>query len=245
MQIYYGAGVAVFLLIIIIPTVFFMVYKEPTCFDGKQNQEETGVDKGGPCKLLDENTLEPLKILWARAFSVREGTYSAVAYIENPNPKSGIESMTYQFKLYNEGNILIAERFGRVPILPGRVMPILEAGINTGKRKVVRAFFQFIDREVWVEMSDPTEELEIYDEAISNTDSAPRIDAKIKNTGVGDKNEIVLIATVFDSVGNAFATSRTFVENIKPEEEKIISFTWPKPFVLEAARIDISPLMVP
>lgn len=242
---YYGAGVAAFLLLIFVPIAIVLIHEDPTCFDGKQNQEETGIDKGGPCKLLDEMAQQPLSVLWARAFGVRDGVYSAVAYVENPNPNSGIKSMTYQFKLYSERNILLAERFGRVPILPGKIIPILETNIKTGNRKVVRAFFQFLGREVWIEMYDPTKELEIYDETLSNLDSTPRIDAKIKNAGVGEKNEVVLIATVFDTVGNAFATSRTFVENIKPGEEQPIAFTWPEPFALSAARIDIIPLMVP
>ncbi len=244
-QMYYGAGVVAFLLLIIVPTTLIILHEDPTCFDGKQNQKETAIDKGGPCKLLNENTLDPLSVEWARSFAVRDGVYNAVAYVENSNPKSGIESMTYQFKLYSERNVLIAERFGRVAVLPGRVMPILEANIGTGNRKVVRTFFQLLDKEIWVQMYDPTSELNITDEVVLDVESKPHVDALITNAGVVEKKDIVLIATVFDSLGNAFATSRTFVENIKPEEVKAISFIWSEPFATTAARIDISPLMVP
>ncbi len=244
-QMYYGIGVAVFLLLIIIPTLYFSLHKEPTCFDGKQNQGEISIDKGGPCKLLDERTQQPLSVLWTRSFEIRDGVYSALTYIENPNPKSGIELMTYQFKLYDERGVLLAERFGRVPILPGRVVPILETNIDVGNRKVVRTIFQFLDDEVWIEMQDPTKELKVVDSMLSNEDTTPRIDATLKNRGVSTKGQVILIATVFDTVGNAFAASRTFVDSIKSGEEKTVTFTWPNSFVLPVARIDVSLLMVP
>ncbi len=244
-QIYYGTGVAVFLLLIIVPILYFTLHKEPTCFDGKQNQGEISPDKGGPCKLLDERVQQPLSVLWTRSFEIRDGVYSALTYIENPNPKSGIELITYQFKLYDEQGVLLAERFGRVPVLPGRVMPILETNIETGNRNVVRTIFQFMDDEVWVEMQDPTKELKLVDSILSNASSQPRIDATLKNTGVGTRGQVVLVATVFDTVGNAFAASRTFVDSIKAGGEKQVAFTWPNPFALPVARIDVSLLMVP
>src|SRR3989344_7429415 len=82
---FYILGIVLFFMVTVgIPAAIFL-YKPPTCFDGKQNQEETAVDKGGPCLLLDERTLVPHAVVWSRSFEVRDGTYSAVAYIENPN----------------------------------------------------------------------------------------------------------------------------------------------------------------
>lgn len=244
-QIYYGAGVAAFILLILAPVIYNAVHQDPTCFDGKQNQGETAIDKGGPCTLLDENAVQPLSIMWARSFEIRDGVHSAVAYVENTNRGSGINSITYQIKLYSENSLLIAERFGRVSLLPGMVTPILETNIKTGTRKVVRTVFQFLDREVWVKMQNPARDIEVYNEVLTSADVVPTVTAKVVNAGVTTKSNVVFIATVFDTTGNAIATSRTFIERLKPTEERELVFTWPSPFTLPVARIDIVPLMAP
>ncbi len=243
-QIYYATGVFLLFTAIISPFIWKLIHHKPTCFDGIQNQGETSVDKGGPCKLLDERVQKPLLILWSRAFKIRPGLYSTVAYIENPNPKSGILSIPYHFKLYNSENILIAERFGNVPILPGRVMPILETGIETGNRDVARVTFQFLRKEVWVKMFDESKKIDVYDE-VFKPGKIPRVDAKTKNSDVIPKKNVIFVATLFDEVGNALASSRTYLERMEPDKEYEISFTWPKPFKISPTRIDVQPLIAP
>jgi len=244
-QVYYGLGVAVFIIMIFAPIAYNIIHEEPTCFDGKQNQGETSIDKGGPCKLLDERAVQPLSVMWVRPFKVRDGMYSAVAYIENANKSSGIESITYQLKLYSENSLLIAERFGKVAILPGMVTPILETNINVGNRKVVRAVFQFVNREVWVDMQNPTLGIKVSEERVIDKDTRPTVSANVTNTGVVDKSDVVFIATVFDTAGNAFATSRTYIEKLGAGQTQQVVFTWPEAFTLPVARIDIIPLMAP
>ncbi len=244
-QIYYGVGVFIFILLIIIPITYAILHESPTCFDGKLNQGETSIDKGGPCTLLDESTLQPLKVLWTRPFKVRDGVYNTVAYIENTNKNSGIESVVYQVKLYGENNFLIAERFGEVPILPSMVIPIIETNIKTGNSNVVRSVFQFVEEEIWVKMDNPTDEIIVANETLTNTDTTPTVRANVKNTSIKNKSQIIFITTIFDTSGNAFASSRTFIESLGPNAERQIVFTWPEPFVLPVARVDIVPLMAP
>jgi len=244
-QILYGGGVLLFFFVIIAPIVFVSMYEPASCFDGKLNQEETDIDRGGPCQLLDERLLQPHAVLWSRAFPVRDGFYNAVTYIENPNQGAGVYDAAYQFKLYDEKNILIAERFGRVPVFSGKVFPIFESRIDTGNRVPVRTFFSFVSDFTWERMDDPTIGISIQNERISALDTAPRIDAVMHNNTVLAQDDIVVIATLFDSVGNAIASSRTLVERITPNEEVAIAFTWPRPFTSEVARVDIVPLALP
>lgn len=244
-QLMYGSGVILFFVAIFAPIVFVSVYEPPSCFDGKLNQGETAIDRGGPCQLLDERTLQPHAVLWARSFAVRDGFYNAVAYIENPNQEAGVYDAAYQFKLYDERNILIAERFGRVPIFPGKVFPIFESRIDTGNRVPVRTFFSFVNEFVWERMQDPTLGITILNEKLSDTDTTPRIDAVVRNNTVVPREDVVIIATVFDPAGNAIASSRTFVERIEPNETLPIAFTWPHRFSSSVARIDIVPLALP
>lgn len=244
-QMIYGGGLFFFVLAIVAPIIFFLVYQPSSCFDGKLNQGETTIDRGGPCVLLDERFVQPYAVLWARTFPVRDGFYNTVAYIENPNQNAGVYNAVYQFKLYDEKNILIAERFGQAPILPEGVYPIFESRIDTGNRVPARTLFSFVEDVTWEKMSDPTAAISIRNEKVSDIDSNPRLDAKIYNDGVVPVTDIVLVATLFDVAGNAFTSSRTLVETIDPNKELSIAFTWPEPFPVDVARVDIIPLVLP
>ncbi|QSH39073.1 hypothetical protein JXR01_02055 [Candidatus Kaiserbacteria bacterium] len=244
-QMIYGGGLLLFVFSIIAPIVFFTTYKPATCFDGKLNQDETAIDRGGSCQLLDERFIQPYAVLWARTFPVRDGFYNTVAYIENPNQGAGVYDGIYQFKLYDEKNILIAERFGRAPVLPEGVFPVFESRIDTGNRIPARTLFSFVNDLTWERMQDPAIGISIRNEKISDTTSMPRLDAIVHNSEVVTINDIVLVATVFDTAGNAFTSSRTLVEAVGPNEEFPIAFTWPEPFGFAVGRVDIVPLILP
>ena len=244
-QMLYGAGVVLFFVLLIAPFVFYAMYDPASCFDGKLNQDETAIDRGGPCQLLDENFVQPHAVLWSRSFPVREGFYNAVAYIENPNQEGGIYDVAYQFKLYDDRNILIAERYGRTPVFPGNVFPIFESGIDTGNRVPVRTFFSFVEPLVWERMTDPTLGIVVQNERLSDLDTAPRLEASVHNNTVLPQEDLVIVATLFGVAGNAIASSRTIIDNIEPGQETAIAFTWPRPFTDDVARVDIVPLALP
>lgn len=244
-QLEYAGGIFLFLFVIVAPIIFLTSYEEKTCFDEKLNQEETAIDRGGPCVLLDERFVQPYAVLWSRTFPVRDGFYNTVAYIENPNQDAGVYNAIYQFKLYDEKNILIAERFGQTPILPEGVFPIFESRIDTGKRVPTRTLFSFVNDLTWEKMASPTIGISIRNEKVSELETMPRLDAVVHNSGVTTVNGIVLVATLFDTAGNAFTSSRTLVEAIAPNEEFPIAFTWPEPFAFKVARVDIIPLALP
>jgi hypothetical protein len=51
-QTFYIVTAMVFFILVVGLPVFFATYKPPSCSDGKQNQNEKGVDCGGPCSVL-------------------------------------------------------------------------------------------------------------------------------------------------------------------------------------------------
>ena len=62
-QIIYLALVVGFFIFVTTVFLFFLLYETPTCFDGKQNQEEIGIDCGGPCVRLCVFQVEELSVL--------------------------------------------------------------------------------------------------------------------------------------------------------------------------------------
>src|SRR3989338_2125266 len=92
-----------FILIVLIGLpIFFLFYRAPTCFDGKQNGDEIGVDCGGSCRLLCTAQSLPLILKGdPRVLEVAENTFEIVALIENPNANGEIYRARYIFKLYD------------------------------------------------------------------------------------------------------------------------------------------------
>ena len=90
-------------------------------------------------------------------------------------------------------------------------------------------------------MSNPIEGLEVESRVLSNEDTAPRIDAEIKNKSFGDIFDIEVITTVFDSNDVAIASSRTVIAILEKQSSKLITFTWPQEFSSPASRIEIVP----
>ena len=91
----------------------------PTCFDGRQNGTETGVDCGGGCEQVCRAQAVELKILWSRVFEVTHGVYTAAAMVENANLDAGVAVLPYSFRLVDENNLLVTFRQGKTYANPG------------------------------------------------------------------------------------------------------------------------------
>jgi len=227
------------------PLAYWYLSIPTSCNDGIQNQRETAPDKGGPCRLIDERTLSPHAILWTRAFPVRDGSYGVIAYVENPNENAGVLLTPYRFKLYDDRNILVAEREGAGFIMPGTVTPIFEGAIDTGSRKVARAYLEFIAPLVWERLRDTTSPIKVMSKQVTDVNTTPRLIATIQNTSVADLRNLQFTAVVFDTAGNAFAGSSTEVPLLNDGERMDIVFTWPDRFEYVAGRIDVLPVLTP
>lgn len=237
----YVSGVIIVAIAIIAPIIFSVFFnKEPTCFDERQNGDEKGIDCGGSCeKLCSLETLNPT-IVWSRSFEVSEGVYNAIAYIKNPNSNGGILKIPYTFKLFDDKNLLIAERKGSTFIAPNTVAPIFERAISTGERKPIKTFFEFNGKFIWSRIDEyQGNDLKISEIRLSNIESSPRVDAVLSNTSIIDIKNIEAVVIVFDFNDNAIAVSSTFIEKLSNRSSRNIVFTWPNKFSSKPTRVEI------
>ncbi len=242
---FYLSGVLLFFVVLVgIPLAVYL-YRPATCEDGVMNQEETAIDRGGPCPILDENFLSPHSVLWSRAFRVRDGSYNAVAYVQNPNDGAGVLSAPYRFGLYDENNVLVAESEGTMFIMPLAVTPVFAGPIDTGNRAVARTYFEFTGPLTWQRLVNVTSAVAIGNKQVSDIAAVPRVDALVSNVSVAPIRDITFVAVAFDPAGNAFAASLTTVPSLAPKEGVQITFTWPEPFPYPVGRLDILTVLPP
>lgn len=215
---------------------------EPTCFDGKQNQNERGIDCGGVCERvcpMDARTIVPL---WSRAFEITPGVYSAVAYLENQNTTAGIPTMNWELRTYDEKNILTSEPIqGTTFIGPNERTALFVSPIITGNRIPHEAFFSFSQQFDW-QRTDPRFQVpQLISRSIVLTDesSAPKISAEIVNNTSFNYRNVAVIVIIYNQAGNAIHASQTILDIIEQQSAVPVFFSWPRPFSDEVSRIEI------
>ena len=222
--------------------LFVGFYEPATCFDGSQNNLESGVDCGGGCEFLCPHEVAESVVLFSRSFEVSNDIYSAVAYVENPNFNIGNESVEYTFKFYDANNLLITERKGRTFIAAGQISPIFEGPIDTGGIEPARTVFEINDNDRWKYVKGVTgSPFIIKNKKLTNAGTLPRVDAQIENTSVDEYEDIEVVTVIFNAQENAIATSRTYIEKLPRKATESMVFTWPEPLEseLEACTIPV------
>ena len=220
---------------------------EPTCQDGRQNGSEIDVDCGGGCAKICPLEVRPASVLWARAFQVIPGIYDVLGYIENQNADAGVSKLLYRFKLYDEKNVLIAERDGKGYISPNQSFAIFEHQIETGERVPKRVFLEFEDGYQWVK-TDPHLTgilLSVENKELTNASSSPRLSADIYNNSLIDIHNIEVAAIIRDAEDNAIGVSQTLIGELPKKSSRTVYFTWLRPFENEVARVEILPKFDP
>lgn len=231
-SIYFGSAAALIVLVLGFSYLLF-VDKQPSCFDGKKNGDEIGIDCGGSCRLLCPFQVSDFVVLWSRSFKVTPNVYNAVAYVENPNFGAGIEEISYTFTLVDDEGVLIKQRKGSTFIVPNGVTAIFEGGVITGRRVPARTFFEFNEKPVWVQAVDSSEQLKVVSRVLRDKETDPRIDAVIKNESIEDLFNVEFVTVVSDVRGNAIASSQTVIPLLEKLSQRDIVFTWPEPFPKE------------
>lgn len=224
---YLGIFFAFVFLTVIVP-IFFVFHKQPSCFDGKKNGDEKDVDCGGSCQLLCKADSLPPNVIWSRAFKVKDGVYSAVAYLENRNVTSEATA-AYIFKFYDKENTLLGSREGVTFIPRNKAFAVFESDIATDKVPY-RVSFDFKDKIVWRKSLADEPEITVINKSLKGEDTKPRVDAAIENFSLDTIPRIEAVAIVYDSEDNAIAASRTFVDDLPKDQSTPITFTWPEPF---------------
>ncbi|KKR69765.1 MAG: Glucose/sorbosone dehydrogenase [Candidatus Nomurabacteria bacterium GW2011_GWB1_40_7] len=225
--------------------IYPQITKAPSCTDGKQNGEETGVDCGGSCLKACIVEVDEISILWARTFKVIPGRYNAVAYLVNHNQNEAIQKINYRFRFGDAKNVYIGKREGSTFVPPGGNFAVFEPGIDIGSSIPVYTTFEFTEMPVWLQVSqEKINQLKVLVSNIQLVDEAtsPRLSATIKNNSLFTIPNVGVVAILYDAGGNAISTSRTYFDQLAPLENTEINFTWPEPLPGEVVEKEIIPM---
>ncbi len=212
--------------------VWFLFFNAPpTCFDGKQNGTEQGVDCGGGCALVCENLSSAPRVVWARAFqNGAPNIYTLAAYVQNTNPSAGAKQVPYIFQLYDAQNKLVAEKTGVVDMPPVQTVPIIVPSVDVGNRTVAHVEFSFASKTplVWKRVTqEAIPDLRVARQQLAADGS--RLDVTVENNSIFDAPKVTLVTILYDANDVARAASVSVVPVIAHKSSADAVFTWPAP----------------
>jgi len=228
--------------VLVISAIIFFIWSgatKPTCFDNKQNQDEEGIDCGGPCPKKCLGEVQNLIVLWSRFFEISKGKYDIAVLVKNPNLFLSITSLKYKFKIYDKDNILIAIKEGETFITPGETFPIIETNVDVGLRTPGQVFIEFEKNFQWERTEKEKPPLVVSKKQFLNNPPFPRLIITLENKSVSVINNIDVAAVLYDKDKNAKGVSLTTVDSIAGESSQEVVFTWPQPFSEEPSSSEI------
>jgi hypothetical protein len=246
-QFKYFSGVVLFMALVVFLILIPVIFKKPTCTDGKQNAAETGVDCGGTCsRMCDAEVSEPV-VLWSRAFPVVNSNYNLVAYIENRNKNSAIFSAKYEFRIYDTNNKLLGRREGQTFIPPNQEFAIFESRFDAGQSQIKSVSFEFLPPFNWVKKEPTLQKLPIRVSNIilDNNQNTPTLSAVINNDSIYDLPGFDVIAILYDADHNAINASKTQKDKLLNNNSVPVFFTWPEALTALPVTKDIMILINP
>lgn len=223
---FYAIFVLILITIIIGIPSFLLFYKAPSCFDGKQNGSEGGVDCGGKCTRLCQSSFLNPSVSWSKIERVVPGTYNAAAYIINPNSEGEAKDVPYKMALFDKGGMLITEVFGTVTIPPHRNTLAFSGLINVAQSIPAKVVFEFTSQPDWYKKPDTLSQLLVINKDYKEEGQNSSLLVSLKNDGLNIINDISVFAVLYDKSGNTIGFSKTSVDSIPPKSTVSAPFTW-------------------
>ena len=202
-------------------------YQAPNCFDGRLNGSEIEIDAGGTCVRIPLSQVQPPEVVWADSFEIAPGQYNAVAYIENRNTIAATPELAYTFTFFHDGQV-VGERTGVTVLPPNSSYPVFEGRIFPEGQTISDTTLTLTPATMWLPATNDSRQFRTSDIDLQNVDDRPRLAVTLENTALLPANDVEVVATIFNDLGQAVTASETFISSFPARSSQDIQFTWPQ-----------------
>lgn len=218
---------------------YYILAPDPTCGDNKKNQNEEGIDCGGPCAPCE-------KLINAQALKIDEkyfvygnnNQYDVMAAITNPNDKYGAVKFNYEFQLLDQAGNVLEKRNGTSFILPDESKFIIELNLHSAINPYTAKFeIRDVEWDEFLEYDEP--KLNIYGRSFFEESEKNITSGLLKNESYFDFNTIEISIVLRNSAGKPIALGRSEMRTIRAQEERDFKLIWPYKFSENVATVDI------
>jgi hypothetical protein len=239
-------------LLFVVGLIVFLVIRNatntvPTCYDGKRNGNEVGIDCGGACSFYCKDELGNPKVRWVRYFTAAPGIIHAVAHIEHSYPEAASQRVYYHFDIYDERNNIIKTQPGSTYIGPLGRTAIVETLIPIGNTVPAVARFVFDGSIVWEKIPSSFSQVVIKTDRylLEPYEAGTRLTATLDNNSRFEFSDLDVVAVLYDKSDNAIAVSKSILRMLPAQTSTTVYFTWPTQLREQTARVEIMPRINP
>jgi len=235
----------IFLFIGVGTGLYFLLRPAPTCFDGKQNQNETGIDCGGVCAnaCLETATGESLVVREVTALPVGDDTYDVVGRIYNPNNTVGAESFTYTIRLLDASGTEVGSTSQTGWVLPQETKSLLVFSLPASS-KPSKATLEITDVH-WERLTnyDGRPKLGVYNKRYETTGRGGEYGGValglVTNESGYDYRLVTVKVIARDAEGEPLAINQTDLRTFLVGQQREFRLPWPVPFAGKIDMIDV------
>ncbi len=211
------------------------------------NGDETGIDCGGSCALIcPAESLPLLSQGDPKIIEVVPDVYEVVALFKNPNISAEVKRARYVVNIYGSQPEPIKTIESETFIPKNGQFVVFEGPFNIDNAEPQRVSVQWrAETLIWEKTEESEQKPSVRDVVLSGEDTSPRVDALLVNDSLSKQNNIEAVALVYDADSNIIAASKTFVDELLPDQTAPIVFSWPLPFSTEASKVEILSRLLP
>jgi len=225
--------------LLVVGSIWAMFLPDPSCSDGKQNQNETGIDCGGVCGecAIEADDLEVGEVFFSE---VDFGIYDVAALVENPNALFGSGSFSYTFEFLGKDGQVIREISGQTYILPSQERYIMEVNIAQEVEPAdVRLRLGEVRWEKFTEYEAPSISVTNRSfERVSSGTMYAQARGLVRNESPYDFETVEVFVGLRDSSGRIIAIGRTDMQTVRAGERRDFIVQWPNAFEGSVASVD-------
>lgn len=222
---------------------FYFLRPAPTCFDGQQNQNETGVDCGGVCESCELKQIRPLRVNWVEYFRITPTAISLVAEVANPNTKLASPSLAYEFNVYGPFGLKLKTIPGQSFIYAGEIKNILTT-TELDARDISRVDIVFQDPDWVLEENFPKPMVSYRGLKTEVSDSQVTVSGLLVNGQTADIATVKIIALLFDGFNKFLGVAQTTLNNLRGLEERNFSVIVPSAVFAEDVSLEKTKLFI-
>lgn len=241
-QFLYGGIYLIFWLVVGFSVYYFFFLGAPGCFDNIKNQDEEGMDCGGPCISCALKNAQPLLVSPVDIFDNGNNNLTILGEIYNPNALVGAERFNYEISLYSGAGRELYHKKNQGFIYPAATKVIIETGVNLGAGEAATGKITVKDI-VWQPQekfgSAPEEKLEARDTKTRWLGQKFLVSGTAVNNNSFVLPRLAVKTILSDKEGQRLAAGITVLENLGPFGEKKFHITVSAPEAT-AGRTDIA-----
>lgn len=207
-----------------------LFFRPASCFDGKMNQGELGIDCGGPCKTfcLAQNLTPPSALGEPLVFQPSSGLVSVLIELKNPNTSTALRQVPYQVTVTGDtggpleikgvASLYASEVRRLVLVRPANGL----SGMLDAKLTIATTSAQWAAAETF---RKPI--LDVLSAVTTGDADGTRVEGTVTSDDALSVTDVTVVALFYDTTGTLLGASQTVLARLAPGASSRFTISYP------------------